>query len=87
MNHQSYRATYRAAMDSANAELDGLFEEARLLRNRMEQIDSAIAALKPLLAPGSEKLEGHPAAESQDSSLDMNSTRQKIDSTLDLIFA
>ncbi len=49
MNHQAYVATYRAAMDAATGELDGLFEEAKRLRNRMEQIDSAISALKFLV--------------------------------------
>ena len=51
MNHQANAVSYRAAMEAATEELDGLFEEAKRLRNRMEQIDSAINALKPLLGP------------------------------------
>jgi hypothetical protein len=54
MNHQANAVSYRAAMEAATEELDSLFEEAKRLRNRMEQIDSAITALKPLLASGME---------------------------------
>lgn len=46
--------TYRTALEAATGELDNLFEEAKRLRNRKEQIDSAITALKPLLASGAD---------------------------------
>jgi hypothetical protein len=49
MNDRSSEVSYRAAMDAATAELDALFEEAKRLRNRMEQIDEVISALKQLL--------------------------------------
>ena len=49
MNDQSCEVSYRAAFDAATAELDELFEETRRLRNRMEQIDDVIGALKQLL--------------------------------------
>jgi hypothetical protein len=49
MNNQSCDFSYRAALDAATAELDDLFEETRRLRNRMEQIDDVIGALKQLL--------------------------------------
>lgn len=49
MNDRSGEVSYRAAMDAATAELDALFEEAKRLRNRMEQIDEVISALKQLL--------------------------------------
>ena len=54
MNYQGYAGTYRAALEAATGELDNLFGEAKRLRNRMEQIDSAITALKPLLASGTD---------------------------------
>lgn len=49
MNDRSCEVPYQAAMDAATAELDALFEEAKRLRNRMEQIDEVINALKQLL--------------------------------------
>lgn len=76
MNHQSYAINYRAAMESATAELDGLFEEAKRLRNRMEQIDSAINALKPLLG-----------VEQSEFNSELNPTKQQIDSAFDLVLA
>jgi hypothetical protein len=75
---ENYSANYVAAMDAANAELDSLFEEARRLRNRMEQIDTVVNALKPLM-PGSESAQGQEA--------NSNSSKQKIDAALDLVFA
>lgn len=51
MNDQSKNVSYQAAMDAATAELDGLFEEAKRLRNRMEQVDEVINALKQLIEP------------------------------------
>lgn len=75
---ETYAGTYAAAMEAANVELEGLFEEAKRLQNRMDQIDTVISALKPLM----------PSAESnysQDSN--SNSTKQKIDATLGLVFA
>lgn len=85
MNHQAYAGTYRAAMEAATVELDGLFEEAKRLRNRMEQIDSAINALKPLLAaPGEGQPEG---GYSRDLNADAVPMKQQIDSALGLVFA
>lgn len=51
MNDQSHDGSYQAAMDRAIAELDELFDEAKRLRNRMEQIDEVISALMQLLEP------------------------------------
>ncbi|MGA8742296.1 MAG: hypothetical protein WB561_14015 [Terracidiphilus sp.] len=78
MNHQAYASTYRSAMDAATVELDGLFEEVKRLRNRMEQIDSAINALKPLLA------EGQTASEAQSAAAysEIIPMKQQIDSAL-----
>ena len=74
MNHQAYVGSYRAAMEAATAELDGLFDEARRLRNRMEEIDSAINALKPLMGFGPEEQAAMP-------------TKQQMDAALGLVFA
>jgi hypothetical protein len=71
MKEQSHAVTYLAAMDAASAEFNALFEEARKLRNRMEQIDAAISALKPLV-PGSSPL---------------NPTMEQVDSVLGLVVA
>jgi hypothetical protein len=85
MNHQAYVGTYRAAMEAATGELDGLFEEAKRLRNRMEQIDSAISALKILVGNDFE------ASSSADLAHEMSSDpvpmKQQIDSALGLVFA
>jgi len=85
MNHQAYVGTYRAAMDAATGELDGLFEEAKRLRNRMEQIDSAISALKVLVGTDFET----PSAEAlaHEMSSDPIPMKQQIDSALGLVFA
>ena len=84
MNHQAYVATYRAAMDAATGELDGLFEEAKRLRNRMEQIDSAISALKFLV--GNDEASSA-AAMVHEMSSDPVPMKQQIDSALGLVFA
>jgi|GEM_PF-4599488 len=91
MNHQSYSDSYRTAMEAATAELDRLFEEAKRLRNRMEQIDSAINALKPLVASNGE---GQLASEamsagtySREMSSDTVPMKEQIDSALGLVFA
>jgi len=83
--NQAYADTYRAAMEAATGELDSLFEEAKRLRNRMEQIDSAISALKVLVGTGPEvsvagslehEMSGHPST-----------MRQQFDSALGMVFA
>jgi hypothetical protein len=84
MNNQAYASTYRSAMEAARLELDGLFEEAKRLRNRMEQIDSAISALKPLLGEGQSASEG---GHSRDMSADAVPMKEQIDSALGLVFA
>jgi len=91
MNHQANAGTYRAAMDAATVELDGLFEEAKRLRNRMEQIDSAINALKPLLGSSADE---HSFSEARSTGLygsEMNSEavpmKQQIDAALGLVCA
>jgi hypothetical protein len=74
MNEQSYAVSYQAAMDAATTELSGLFEEAKRLRNRIEQVDAAIGALKPLLtSPGIGS--------------ELNPTMQQIDSVLGTVLA
>jgi hypothetical protein len=85
MNHQAYVGTYRAAMDAATGELDGLFEEAKRLRNRMEQIDSAISALKVLVGNGTE--DSLAGAHAQDSNSDLAPVKQKFDAALGMAFA
>lgn len=72
-------------MEAATGELDSLFEEAKRLRNRMEQIDSAISALKVLVGTGSEA----PSASllAQEMSSDPVPMKQQIDSALGLVFA
>jgi len=86
MNHQAYAGTYRAAMEAATVELDGLFEEAKRLRNRMEQIDSAINALKPLMGSGADEqpVSGSYASEMSNDAVPM---KQQIDAALGLVFA
>jgi hypothetical protein len=76
MREQDYSATYMAAMEAATAELDGLFEEAKRLRNRMEQIDSVINALKPVVASDSGSAGMTP---------ELNPTRQQIDAALGMV--
>ena len=85
MNHQAYVGTYRAAMDAATGELDGLFEEAKRLRNRMEQIDSAISALKVLVGNGTE--DSLAAARSQEANSDLAPVKQQFDAALGMAFA
>ncbi|HEY2472973.1 MAG TPA: hypothetical protein VGI45_34650 [Terracidiphilus sp.] len=75
MNDQSHEVSYRAAMDAATAELDGLFEEAKRLRNRMEQIDEVIGALKQVLEP------------SEFSGSESYGTNQQFDHTLSVAVA
>ncbi len=83
MNQQAYVSSYRAAMDAATGELDGLFEEARRLRNRMEQIDSAISALRVLVGNGTEEsLAGAHAQEA-----DGLPVKQQFDAALGMAFA
>jgi hypothetical protein len=85
MNHQAYVGTYRAAMEAATGELDGLFEEAKRLRNRMEQIDSAISALKILV--GNDFETSSTADLADEMSSDPVPMKQQIDSSLGLVFA
>ena len=75
---ESYAANYAAAMDAAMAELDSLFEEAKVLRNRMEQVDTVITALKPLM-PESESNYGQ--------ELHSDSMKQRMDAALSLAIA
>jgi len=51
MRDQSCDVSYQGALNAATAELDKLFEEAKRLQNRIEQVDGAIEALKQLLEP------------------------------------
>jgi len=85
MNHQAYVGTYRAAMDAATGELDGLFEEAKRLRNRMEQIDSAISALKVLVGNGTE--DSLAGARAQEANSDLAPVKQQFDAALGMAFA
>ena len=82
MSHQEYAETYRAAMDAATGELESLFEEAKRLRNRMEQIDSAISALKVLVGTGSEATSADALANEMSAS--PHNMQQQFDSTLGL---
>lgn len=91
MNHESYAGSYFAAMQAATHELDGMFEEAGRLRARMEQINSAINALKPLFASGAE---GQPAPEilsldalSQEWNAATNPAKPQIDPAINLVLA
>lgn len=84
MNNQSYASTYRTAMEAAKVELEALFEDAKRLRNRMEQIDSAIIALKPLAGLAGEGLESQ-SSNSQDAGF--SSMKQQIDAVLGMAFA
>jgi hypothetical protein len=85
MNHQAYVSTYRAAMDAATGELDGLFEEAKRLRNRMEQIDSAISALRVLVGNGTE--DSLASARAQETNSDLAPVKQQFDAALGMVFA
>jgi hypothetical protein len=73
MKEQSQAVPYLAALDAASAEFNALFEEAKKLRNRIEQIDSAIHALKPLV----------PEANSSE----LNPTMEQVDSVLATVLA
>ena len=85
MSNQSYTSTYRAAIESAKLEMDGLFEDAKRLRNRMEQVDAAINALKPPLAGLGEGYDSQTSgAYGQDGS---SSMKQEIDAALGMAFA
>lgn len=70
MNEQSFDVSYRAAMDAATAEQNKLFEEAKRLRNRMDQVNEALSALRLLLDP------------SESDASTSNWARQQFDSTL-----
>ncbi len=89
MNHQAYEGSYRAALETATEELDNLFEEAKRLRNRMENIDSVITALKPLVTSAM----GAPAqalpmgSHSQEMGSEASPMKQQIDAALGLVFA
>ena len=85
MNHQAYAGAYRAAMEAATGELDGLFEEAKRLRNRMEQIDTAIGALKVLA--GTDMEPSSAVSMAQEISAEPTPTKQQFDSALGLVFA
>jgi hypothetical protein len=85
MSHQAHTETYRAAMEAATGELDALFEEAKRLRNRMEQIDSAIGALKVLVGTDFDATSARTL--SQDMTSDPSSMKQQFDSALGLVFA
>ena len=76
-----YASTYRTAMEAANVELEGLFEDAKRLRNRIEQVDTAINALKPLAGLGGESSSTY----SQDAGF--NSVKQQIDAVLGVAYA
>jgi CHASE3 domain sensor protein len=71
-----YTANYLAAFNAATADLDNLFEEAKQLRSRMEQIDSVINALKPLVSDSVVSPEMVP---------ELNPTKQQIDAALGLV--
>jgi hypothetical protein len=86
MNHQIYAGSYRAAFETATEELNSLFEEARLLRNRMENIDSVITALKPLIMSGTEVSAQGMSAASHDMGTE-TSMKQQIDTALGLVLA
>jgi hypothetical protein len=89
MNHQAYAGSYRAALETATEELNHLFEEAKRLRNRMENIDLVITALKPLVASAV----GVPAqtlpmgSHSQEMGTEATPMKQQIDEALGLVFA
>jgi len=85
MSHQPHADTYRAAMEAAMGELDGLFEEAKRLRNRMELIDTAISALKVLA--GTDMEPSSAVSMAQETSATPTPTKQKFDSALGLVFA
>jgi|HubBroStandDraft_6_1064221.scaffolds.fasta_scaffold570343_1 hypothetical protein len=85
MNDKAYECTYRAAMEVATGELDSLFEEARQLRNRMEQFDSVISRLKVLARTGSEASSSDSLTEEMSAGL--VAMKQQIDSALGLVFA
>ena len=91
MSHQEHVETYRAALEAATGELDNLFEEARRLRNRMEQIDSAITGAE---APAARPLwkvslfsQPMSSGYAQDMSTDAVPMKQQIDAALGLVFA
>jgi hypothetical protein len=83
--NQAYADTYRAAMEAATGELDGLFEEAKRLRNRMEQIDSAISALKVLVGTGPEASVA--GSQEHEMSVAPSTMKQQFDSALGMVFA
>jgi hypothetical protein len=91
MDHEAYAGSYYAAMEASTQELEGMFEEAGRLRDRMTQINLALNALKPLFDSGEEGQrapETMPAdALSQKWNAETNQMKPKIDSTLGLIFA
>lgn len=78
MESQTYKAAYVAAVEAATAQLDGLFEEAAQLRSRMEQINAAIDALKPLFSETD-------SASSQQMGTEMNPANQQVTAGVDLV--
>lgn len=52
MDQYSGSGAYRAAVEVATEELDQLFQEANRLRDRMEQLESVVAVLEPMMNLG-----------------------------------
>jgi len=78
MATQSNINAYVAAVDAATAELDGLYAQAAELQNRMDQINSAIEALRPLLSQSDSSTLEQMGSE-------LNPTRQQVDTTLGML--
>ena len=80
MSDQAHTTAYVAAFDAANADLERLFEEATQLRNRMDQVNSAIEALKPLL-------DGSDTVSAQEWNSTSSPANQQVHEGLDLVLA
>jgi prefoldin subunit 5 len=78
MATQSNINAYVAAVDAATAELDGLYAQAAELQDRMDQINSAIEALRPLLSQSDSSTLEQMGSE-------LNPTRQQVDTTLGML--
>ncbi len=78
MATQSNINAYVAAVDAATAELDGLYAQAAELQDRMDQINSAIEALRPLLSESD-------SSTLEQVSSELNPTRQQVDTTLGML--
>ena len=78
MATQSNINAYVAAVDAATAELDGLYAQAAELQNRMDQINSAIEALRPLLS-------GSDSSTWEQVDSELNPTKQQVDTTLGML--